>query len=75
MSVTPISVILAPKLSESLPLSSFAFINTYFFCILLIDCICFVLGNVVPEPFSEDFHDQAFEESQVFFVDQQGKLP
>jgi hypothetical protein len=26
-------------------------------------------------PFSEDFQDQAFEESQFFFVDQQGKLP
>jgi hypothetical protein len=29
----------------------------------------------VPEPFSEDFLDQAFEESQLFFADQQGKLP
>jgi hypothetical protein len=37
-------------------------------------CVCFTLGNVVPEPFFEDFHDQAFEESQLFFVDQQGKL-
>jgi hypothetical protein len=36
---------------------------------------CFALGNVVPEPFSEDFQDQAFEESQLFFEDQQGKLP
>jgi hypothetical protein len=27
------------------------------------------------EPFFEDFQDQAFEESQLFFVDQQGKLP
>jgi hypothetical protein len=34
----------------------------------------FALGNVEPEPFSEDFHDQAFEESQLFFTDQQGKL-
>jgi hypothetical protein len=42
---------------------------------LLIDCVCFTLGNVVPEPFSEDFHDQAFKESQLFFADQQGKLP
>jgi hypothetical protein len=32
--VTPISVILVPKLSESLPLSSYAFINT---CLLHID--------------------------------------
>jgi hypothetical protein len=29
----------------------------------------------VPGPFFEDFQDQAFEESQFFFVDQQGKLP
>jgi hypothetical protein len=43
-----------------------AFINS--FC-------CFVLGNIVPEPFSEDFQDKAFEESQLFFADQQGKLP
>jgi hypothetical protein len=35
----------------------------------------FTLGNAVPEPFFEDFQDQAFEESQLFFVDQQGKLP
>jgi hypothetical protein len=29
----------------------------------------------VPEPFLEDFQDQALEESQLFFADQQGKLP
>jgi hypothetical protein len=34
-----------------------------------------MLGNVVPEPFSENFQNQAFEEFQLFFVDQQGKLP
>jgi hypothetical protein len=44
--------------------------------VALIDCLCcFALGNIVPEPFSEDFQDQAFEESQLFFMDQQGKLP
>jgi hypothetical protein len=43
--------------------------------ILLIDCVCFMLGNIVPEPFSEDFQDQGFEESQLFYADQQGKLP
>jgi hypothetical protein len=32
-------------------------------------------GNVVPEPLFKDFRDQAFEESQLFFVDQQGKSP
>jgi hypothetical protein len=34
-----------------------------------------MLGNIVPELFNEDFHDQAFEESELFFADQQGKLP
>jgi hypothetical protein len=29
----------------------------------------------VPEPFFEDFQDQAFEESQFFFVELQGKCP
>jgi hypothetical protein len=43
--------------------------------VALIDCLCcFALGNIVPEPFSEDFQDQAFEESQLFFMVQQGKL-
>jgi hypothetical protein len=30
----------------------------------------FALGNIVMESFSEDFQDQAFEESQLFFADQ-----
>jgi hypothetical protein len=34
-----------------------------------------VLGNAVLKLFFEDFQDQAFEESQLFFADQQGKLP
>jgi hypothetical protein len=29
-----------------------------------------MLGNIVPEPFFEDFQDQAFEEFQLFFADQ-----
>jgi hypothetical protein len=29
----------------------------------------------VPEPFFEDFQDEAFEESQFFFVEEQGKCP
>jgi hypothetical protein len=29
----------------------------------------------VPEPLFEDFQDQTFEESQLFFADQQGKSP
>jgi hypothetical protein len=48
---------------------------THVCCILLIDCVCFALGNIVLESFFEDFEDQAFEESQLFFADQQGKLP
>jgi hypothetical protein len=27
------------------------------------------------EPFFKDFQDQAFEESQFFFAEQQGKCP
>jgi hypothetical protein len=34
-----------------------------------------MLGNTVPEPFFEEFQEQAFEESQFFFVEQQGKCP
>jgi hypothetical protein len=33
------------------------------------------LGHVVPELFSEDFQDQALEETHPFFTYQQGKLP
>jgi hypothetical protein len=29
----------------------------------------------MPEPFFEDLQDQAFQESQFFFVEQQGKCP
>jgi hypothetical protein len=38
-------------------------------------CVYFVLGNAAPEPFFEDFQDQAFEETQLFIADQQGKSP
>jgi hypothetical protein len=48
---------------------------THVCCILLIDCVCFMFGNIVLEPFSKDFQDKAFKESQLFFVDLQGKLP
>jgi hypothetical protein len=33
-----------------------------------------MLGNDVPEPFFEDFPDQAFKESLFFFAEQQGKV-
>jgi hypothetical protein len=29
----------------------------------------------MPEPFFEDFQDQAFEESQFFFAEKQAKCP
>jgi hypothetical protein len=48
---------------------------THVYCILLIDCVCFALGNAMPEPFYEVFQDQDFEESQIFFAEQQGKFP
>jgi hypothetical protein len=44
-------------------------------CILLTDCICFVLDNAMPEPFFEDFHDQAFEESQFFLCGAARQVP
>jgi hypothetical protein len=71
--VTPISAIPMPKFSESLPLSSYAFINT---CLLHIDgfCLYFMLGNAAPELFFEDFQDQAFEETKLFFTGQQLNL-
>jgi hypothetical protein len=34
-----------------------------------------MMGNIVPEPFFEDFQDQAFEESQLFLTDQQAMSP
>jgi hypothetical protein len=34
-----------------------------------------MLGNAMMEPFFEDFQDQAFEKSRVFFMEQQGKYP
>jgi hypothetical protein len=71
---TLISVILAPKFLASFTLSFHAFIMHV--CSILIDYVYFSrLGHVVPEPFSEDFQDQDFEEFQPFFTDQQGKLP
>jgi hypothetical protein len=44
--------------------------------VAFIDWFCYsALGNIVSKPFSEDFRDQTFEESQLFFADQQCKLP
>jgi hypothetical protein len=35
----------------------------------MIVCFYFTVGNVVPEPFFEDFQDQAFEETPFFFAE------
>jgi hypothetical protein len=53
-----------PQLREGLPTS---------FIYLVV--VCFVLGNSVSEPLFEDFQEQAFEDSKVFFSGQQGKCP
>jgi hypothetical protein len=37
----------------------------------LIACVYFTIGNIVPEPLFEDLQDHVFEESQLFFTDQQ----
>jgi hypothetical protein len=37
--------------------------------------VCFALGNFVPEQLFEDFQQQVFEESEVFFSGKQGKCP
>jgi hypothetical protein len=45
--------------------SNFAFIIYIYMFVAFIDCcVCLVLGNIVSEPFVEDFQNQAFEESQ-----------
>jgi hypothetical protein len=37
--------------------------------------MCFAFGNFVPELLFEDFQEHVFEESEVFFGEQQGKCP
>jgi hypothetical protein len=66
-------MILMPKFSEFLALSIHAFIQTTW----LLHCIylSIVLGNSMPELLFEDFHEQVFEEPEVFFSGQQGKCP
>jgi hypothetical protein len=67
-------VILAPKFSEFITLSSLAFIHTTWLlhCIYL-SIVCFALGISVLEPLFEDFPEQVFEEPEVFFSGKQGK--
>jgi hypothetical protein len=74
VTITPILMIFVPKFLVSFTLSFHAFI-IHIYCILIDLCIYLTLGNEVPKPFFKDFQDQAFEESQLFFVDQQCKLP
>jgi hypothetical protein len=64
-------MILVPKLSEFIALSILAFIhdNCLLHCIYL-SIVCLALGNSMLEPLFKDFHDQAFEESEVFFSGQ-----
>jgi hypothetical protein len=61
-------VILAPNFLEFMALSNPAFIhnNCLLHCIYLV-IVCFALGNSVSEPLIEDFHERAFEDSDVFF--------
>jgi hypothetical protein len=69
-------MILAPKFSEFIALSIHAFIHNIclLYCIYL-SVVCFALGNSVSEPQFEDYQEQAFELSEVFFSGQQGKCP
>jgi hypothetical protein len=65
---TPNSVILTPKIQESLLLLLSAFIIHMF--VVFIYCLClFALGTIVPELFVGDFQDQLFDESQFIFED------
>jgi hypothetical protein len=61
-------MILAPKFRQFIALSILAFIrnNCLLDCICL-SIVCFALGNSVPELLFEDFKEQAFKESKVFF--------
>jgi hypothetical protein len=69
-------MILAPKLSKFTALSILAFVhnNCLMHCIYL-SIVCFALGNSVPGVLFKDFQEQVFEESEVFFSEQQGKCP
>jgi hypothetical protein len=67
-------VILAPKLSEFLILSIHAFIHNNCLLHLYLFVYCLLaLENSMPEPPFEDFHEQVFEYSEVFFSRKQGK--
>jgi hypothetical protein len=67
-------MILAPKFLEFITLSIPAFIhNNYLMHYIYLVIVCFMLVNSVPEPLFEDFQDQVFEDSDVFFSGQQGK--
>jgi hypothetical protein len=69
-------MILAPKFSEfvALPIIALMHNNCLLHCIYL-SIVCFALGNSMSGPLFEDFQEQAFEESEVFFSGQQGKCP
>jgi hypothetical protein len=69
-------MILAPKFLEFTALSILAFLHDN--CLLhyiYLSIVFFALGNSMPEPLFEDFQEQVFEESEVFFSGQQDKCP
>jgi hypothetical protein len=69
-------VIIVPKLLEFLILSIRAFIHNN--CLLHLDLFLYcvlALGNSVLESLFDDFQEQVFEDSEVFFSGQQGKCP
>jgi hypothetical protein len=65
-----------PKFPEFIALSILAFIhNNYLLHCIYLSIVCFILGNFMSEPLFEDFQEQVFEESEVFFSGQQDKCP
>jgi hypothetical protein len=69
-------MILAPKFSEFITHSILAFIHNKLFVSLYLFAYCvLMLGNSASELLFEDFQEQVFEESEVFFSGQQGKCP
>jgi hypothetical protein len=57
----------------------FLFLHSYItivcYIVFIWSIMYFVLGNSVLEPIFEDFQEQVFVESAVFFSGQQGKCP
>jgi hypothetical protein len=61
-------MILAPKFSKFIALSILAFIhNNCLLHFIYLSIVCFVLRNIVSLPQFNDFKEEVFEESEVFF--------